>query len=133
MRFHGHWSGFRQVMVVFNRPSAPGRSSPGCLSRLVLLVLVLIPHLGCEGERRGVDSTCFEFQPSELAKLAVLFYAADYMVRKMEVKERFSRGVAYGGGRRGGYAGPARRCKGVHGDREIAMGILFLGGVPVPS
>jgi cell division protein FtsW (lipid II flippase) len=33
------------------------------------------------------------FQPSELAKFAVLLYAADYMVRKMDVKERFFRAV----------------------------------------
>jgi cell division protein FtsW len=32
------------------------------------------------------------FQPSEFAKLAVIIYASDYMVRKMEVKERFFRG-----------------------------------------
>jgi cell division protein FtsW len=35
------------------------------------------------------------FQPSELAKFAVLLYAADYMVRKMEVKERFFRAVMH--------------------------------------
>jgi len=37
------------------------------------------------------------FQPSELAKLSVLLYAADYMVRKMDVKEAvLSRGAANG-------------------------------------
>jgi cell division protein FtsW len=40
-------------------------------------------------DRLGV----MNFQPSELAKLAVLLYAADYMVRKMDVKERFFRAV----------------------------------------
>lgn len=33
------------------------------------------------------------FQPSELAKFAVLIYAANYMVRRMDVKERFFRAV----------------------------------------
>ena len=33
------------------------------------------------------------FQPSELAKLAMAMYAASYMVRKMEVKERFLKAV----------------------------------------
>ncbi len=42
------------------------------------------------------------FQPSELAKFAVLLYAADYMVRRMEVKERFFRAVLPMGVGRGG-------------------------------
>ena len=33
------------------------------------------------------------FQPSELAKLAIAMYAASYMVRKMDVKENFVRAV----------------------------------------
>ena len=33
------------------------------------------------------------FQPSELAKLAIAMYAAGYMVRKMDVKEHFFRAV----------------------------------------
>jgi cell division protein FtsW len=36
------------------------------------------------------------FQPSELAKFATVLYAADYMVRKMDVKERFFRAVIPG-------------------------------------
>ena len=62
---------------------------------LVLLALVLIPQLGkaVNGARRWIPLGVMNFQPSELAKLAVLLYAADYMVRKMEVKERFFRAV----------------------------------------
>ena len=72
------------------------------------------------------------FQPSELAKFAVLLYAADYMVRKMDVKERFFRAVL-----------PMAAAMAVVGMlllaepdmgafmviAVIAMGILFLGGV----
>jgi cell division protein FtsW len=101
---------------------------------LVLLVLVLIPQLGREvnGARRWIALGVMNFQPSELAKLAVLIYAADYMVRKMEVKERFFRAVL-----------PMAVAVGVVGMLllaqpdmgafmvivVIAMGILFLGGV----
>src|SRR5690606_15200031 len=58
---------------------------------IVLLVAVLIPHVGMavNGARRWLSLGVMNFQPSELAKFAVLIYAADYMVRKMDVKERF--------------------------------------------
>ncbi|MEX1167927.1 MAG: putative lipid II flippase FtsW [Hydrogenophaga sp.] len=101
---------------------------------LLLLVIVLIPHLGkmVNGARRWIPFGVMNFQPSELGKLAVLLYAADYMVRKMEVKERFFEAVA-----------PMAIAVGVVGMLllaqpdmgafmvivVIAMGILFLGGV----
>ncbi|WP_234265653.1 putative lipid II flippase FtsW [Hydrogenophaga sp. NFH-34] len=101
---------------------------------LVLLVVVLIPHVGTvvNGARRWISFGFMSFQPSELAKLAVLLYAADYMVRRMEVKERFFRAVL-----------PMALAVLVVGMLllaepdmgafmvivVIAMGILFLGGV----
>jgi cell division protein FtsW len=101
---------------------------------LVLLVAVLIPHVGrgVNGARRWISLGVMNFQPSELAKFAVLLYAADYMVRKMDVKERFFRAVL-----------PMGVAVGVTGMlllaepdmgafmviAVIAMGILFLGGV----
>lgn len=101
---------------------------------LLLLVLVLIPFIGkgVNGARRWFSLGIINFQPSELAKLAVLLYAADYMVRKMDVKERFFRAVM-----------PMAVAVGVVGMLllaepdmgafmvivVIAMGILFLGGV----
>ena len=62
---------------------------------LALLIAVLIPHIGnvVNGARRWISLGPISFQPSELAKIAVLLYAADYMVRKMDVKERFFRAV----------------------------------------
>ena len=62
---------------------------------LILLILVLVPFIGkgVNGARRWITLGFMNFQPSELAKFAVLLYAADYMVRKMEVKERFFRAV----------------------------------------
>jgi cell division protein FtsW (lipid II flippase) len=73
--------------------------APGALAvcgGLVLLVVVLIPFVGkgVNGARRWIPLGVMNFQPSELAKLAVLIYAADYMVRKMDVKERFFKAVA---------------------------------------
>ena len=65
------------------------------VASLVLLIAVLIPHVGkgVNGARRWISLGFMNFQPSELAKFAVVLYAADYMVRKMEVKERFFRAV----------------------------------------
>jgi cell division protein FtsW len=101
---------------------------------LLLLGLVLLPFIGkgVNGARRWISLGVMNFQPSELAKLAVLLYAANYMVRKMEVKERFFRAVA-----------PMAVAVGLVGVLllaepdmgafmvivVIAMGILFLGGV----
>jgi cell division protein FtsW len=101
---------------------------------LLLLMLVLIPHVGkgVNGARRWLPLGVMNFQPSELAKLAITLYAADYMVRKMEVKEHFFRAVA-----------PMAVAVGVVGllllaepdmgafmvIATIAMAILFLGGV----
>jgi cell division protein FtsW (lipid II flippase) len=45
------------------------------------------------GARRWIPLGFMNFQPSELAKLAIALYAANYMVRKMEVKENFFRAV----------------------------------------
>ena len=101
---------------------------------LVLLILVLFPFIGkgVNGARRWITLGPMNFQPSELAKFAVLLYAADYMVRKMDVKERFFRAVL-----------PMAAAIAVVGllllaepdmgafmvISVIAMGILFLGGV----
>ena len=104
------------------------------VASLLLLIAVLIPGIGkvINGARRWISLGIMNFQPSELAKFAVLLYAADYMVRKMEVKERFFRAVL-----------PMAAAIGVVGllllaepdmgafmvIAVIAMGILFLGGV----
>jgi len=101
---------------------------------LLLLVVVLIPHIGINvnGARRWLPMGFMRFQPSELAKFAMILYAASYMVRKMEIKERFFRAVLP--------MGIAVVVVGMLVMAEpdmgafmviavIAMGILFLGGV----
>ena len=101
---------------------------------LALLIAVLIPHMGSvvNGARRWISLGPMNFQPSELAKIAVLMYAADYMVRKMDVKERFFRAVLPMGVAIGvvGLLLLAQPDMGAFMViAVIAMGILFLGGV----
>jgi len=62
---------------------------------VVLLVLVLIPGIGREvnGARRWLNLGVANMQPSELMKLAVVLYAADYTVRKHAVLKNFRRGL----------------------------------------
>ncbi|MDM0081801.1 putative lipid II flippase FtsW [Variovorax sp. J31P179] len=104
------------------------------VASLLLLVAVLVPHVGINvnGARRWLPLGFMRFQPSELAKLAMVLYAASYMVRKMEIKERFFRAVLP--------MGIAVVVVGMLVMAEpdmgafmviavIAMGILFLGGV----
>ena len=101
---------------------------------LVLLILVLVPGVGTvvNGARRWLSLGIMNFQPSELAKFAVLIYAADYMVRKMEVKERFFRAVLPMGAAVA-VVGALLLAEPDMGAfmviAVIAMGILFLGGV----
>jgi cell division protein FtsW len=104
------------------------------VASLLLLVVVLITHIGItiNGARRWLPLGIMRFQPSELAKFAMILYAASYMVRKMEIKERFFRAVLP--------MGVAVVVVGMLVMAEpdmgafmviavIAMGILFLGGV----
>jgi cell division protein FtsW len=101
---------------------------------LLLLVLVLIPGIGkvVYGARRWVALGPVSFQPSELVKLAILLYAANYMVRKMEDKEDFIRAVwpmALAVGLVGVLLLAEPDMGGFMVIAVIAMGILFLGGV----
>jgi cell division protein FtsW len=51
---------------------------------LVLLVAVLVPGIGVEvaGSRRWLGTGMLRFQPTEIAKLALLVYAADLLARR---------------------------------------------------
>jgi len=62
---------------------------------LALLVMVLVPGIGREanGARRWLDLRIVSPQPSELMKLAVVLYAADYTVRKHAVLKSFRKGL----------------------------------------
>lgn len=101
---------------------------------LVLLVAVLIPGLGkgVNGAKRWLSFKGFNLQPSELMKLFMVLYAADYTVRKQEYMYKLTKGFV-----------PMLVAVGVVGlllllepDLGafgvivcIAMGVLFLGGI----
>lgn len=104
------------------------------LLALAALVIVLIPHIGkgVNGARRWIPLGLMNMQPSEIMKLAVTIYAANYTVRKQEYMQSFAKGFL-----------PMGLAVGVVGAllllepdmgafmvvAAIAMGVLFLGGV----
>jgi cell division protein FtsW len=61
---------------------------------VVLLILVLVPGIGREvnGSRRWLSLGVVNLQPSELMKLFVVLYAADYTVRKAAYMGSFKKG-----------------------------------------
>ena len=103
----------------------------GCV---VLLIVVLIPGVGREvnGSQRWLGYGGFSLQPSELAKLFVVLYAADYTVRKAAHMSSLRKGFL-----------PLFSVMLVTGAlllqepdfgafaviTAIAMGVLFLGGM----
>jgi cell division protein FtsW len=111
------------------------RASPYLfLIGLALLALVLAPGIGREvnGSRRWLSLYFVNLQPSELMKLFVVLYAADYTVRKAAFMHSFRKGflpmlivMLLTGGlllREPDFGAFAVIT-------VIAMGILFLGGM----
>ncbi len=104
------------------------------LTGAALLLLVLIPHVGrsVNGAQRWIGLGPINLQPSELMKLFVVLYAADYTARKLNDMGSFLHGF-----------GPMALVMVLVGAlllREpdfgalvvilcIATGILFLGGI----
>ena len=122
------------ALVIFQVPMRVWqRAAPWLfLLGLALLVLVLIFGREVNGSRRWLSLYFINFQPSELMKLAVVLYAADYTVRKTALMHSFRRGflpmlvvMLMTGGLLlrepdlGAFAVIA----------VIAMGILFVGGM----
>lgn len=128
--------GFVLALLVFQVPMERWeKAAPWVfIVSIVLLIAVLLPFIGksVNGARRWISVGGLNFQPSELAKLGTLLYAANYMVRKMDVKEKFFAAVT-----------PMAVAVAIVGSlllaepdmgaflviAVIAMGILFLGGV----
>lgn len=123
-------------LVVFRVPVSLWQKCAPYLfvATLVLLLLVLIPGIGKEvnGAKRWLSLKGFNLQPSELMKLFMVLYAADYTVRKQEFMHKLTKGFL-----------PMLITVAVLGlllllepDLGafgvivcIAMGILFLGGI----
>jgi cell division protein FtsW len=101
---------------------------------LILLILVLVPGIGrgVNGAKRWISFKVFNIQPSEMMKLVVVLYAANYTVRKQQFMHKLTKGFL-----------PMTAAVGLVGlllllepDLGafgvivcIAMGILFLGGI----
>jgi cell division protein FtsW len=103
---------------------------------LVLLGLILVPGIGhgVNGARRWLSFKVFNLQPSEMMKLCVVLYAADFTSRKQDVMHRLSKGffpmaaaVSVVGGLL--LLEPDLGAFGVI--VVIAMGVLFIGGVNI--
>ncbi len=126
--------GFVVALVTLQVPMSFWEKMSPWVFVLALLLLVLVLFFGkvVNFSRRWIPLGFMNFQPSELAKLAVAMYAAGYMVRRMDAREDFFRAVT-----------PMVLAIAVVGVlllrqpdmgafiviATIAMGILFLGGV----
>jgi len=99
-----------------------------------LLLIVLIPGVGrvVNGSQRWLRFFGLGFQPSELAKLAVVLYAADYTVRKAAFMGSLRKGFLPMAGVML-FAGTLLLMEPDFGAFSvitiIAMGLLFLGGM----
>ena len=70
--------------------------SVGMIGTLILLVIVLLPtpvSISRNGASRWIGYKAYNIQPSEMAKIAIILYAADYISRKGERMKSFSKGV----------------------------------------
>lgn len=66
---------------------------PFLLLSLILLILVLIPGISpIRGSKRWITWQGFSFQPSELAKLAMIIFLAHSLARKQEKIKNFQKG-----------------------------------------
>jgi len=111
---------------------------------IILLILVIIPQIGISagGARRWLPLGIMQFQPSEMAKLAMVLYAADYSVRKQQY-DNLIKGLTQEWGRFFKIVWPMLFVLGIGGAllliepdmgaflliTIIAMGVLFLGGI----
>jgi cell division protein FtsW len=103
---------------------------------LALLGLVLLPGIGhgVNGARRWLSFKIFNLQPSEVMKLCVVLYAADFTSRKQDVMHRLCKGFFPMAGAVAVVGGllllePDLGAFGVI--VVIAMGILFIGGINI--
>jgi len=107
---------------------------PLFLLGIVLLALVFVPGIGrrAGGADRWVSLGPMSLQPTELMKLFVILYVADYATRKQEMMHQFRRGFIP--------MAAALAVVGILIMREpdlgalmvivsVAMGVLFLGGM----
>lgn len=103
------------------------------IAALILMLLVLVPGIGkgVNGARRWIGFGGFSLQPSEVMKLMMVFYAADFTVRKQQYMHSLTKGflpMALAAAMCGGLL-MLQPDLGAFGVIVcIAMGVLFLGG-----
>ena len=68
-------------------------SLPMLVGSLALLVVLLLIGTEVNGSRRWIVLAGFRLQPAELAKLAMVLYAASYLTRKQAEIQKFSKGI----------------------------------------
>lgn len=82
----------------FNYQRLRGVAKPLLYVAIVLLVLVIIPGVGITRNHAtrwlGIPGTSFQFQPSEIAKLAVIIYFSDTISRKKDRMRSLRYGIA---------------------------------------
>lgn len=68
---------------------------PALLLSLVLLVAVLVPGVGImiRGSRRWLGAGSLTFQPSEVAKIVMVFFMASFLAGRTDRIHRFSEGL----------------------------------------
>ena len=99
-----------------------------------MLILVLIPGIGRKANNawRWLPIGPLTFQPSEMMKLAMVVFTADYVIRKQEYIQSFRRGFLPMAVLLGGVAFLLMKEPDLGALIVIvciAMGILFLGGI----
>ena len=74
-----------------------GIAKPLLALSIILLLLVLVPHVGITRNNAtrwlGLPGTSFQFQPSEVAKLAIVLYFADNISKKKDKMQTFRYGI----------------------------------------
>ena len=78
------------LLMSFDYSKLKNFTKPFLLFSILLLIAVFIPGIGrsAGGARRWISLGPISFQPSEIAKMALVFYAADILARKQsEIKD----------------------------------------------
>jgi len=68
-------------------------SVPLLVVSMLLLVVLLFVGLEINGSRRWIPLLGFRLQPAEIAKLAMVIYAASYLTRKRDQLQQFTQGI----------------------------------------
>jgi cell division protein FtsW len=71
-------------------------ATPILLVAVLLLIVVLVPGVGIKinGARRWLGTAAFSFQPSEVAKLALVLFLARYLSQHQDSIKQFVKGFA---------------------------------------